>query len=87
MAAMLAPVVQKMDSAIHQATVVQTLDSTIHWIEIYPLDSAILLLNNWEEALVVQRLDSSIHRINLYPMDSAFTFPSTYSLGSDLSGG
>ena len=38
MAAMLAPVVQKMNSAIYQATVVQTLDSTMHWINHYPAD-------------------------------------------------
>ena len=38
-------------------------------------------------ALVVQRLDSSIHQINLYPIDSAISFPSTYLLDSDLSGG
>ena len=35
----------------------------------------------------VQRLDSSIHQINLCPMDSAISFPSTYPLDSDLSGG
>ena len=29
------------------APVVQKLDSTIHWINYYPLDSAIHLLNNW----------------------------------------
>ena len=36
-----APVVQTLDSAIHQAPVVQKVDSTIHWINHYPLDSAI----------------------------------------------
>ena len=32
-------------------------------------------------------LDSAIHRINLYPVDSAISFPDTYPLKSDLSGG
>ena len=53
---------------------------TIHWIEIYPVDSAIHLLNNWGQmysiwrlvtkAPVVQTLDSAIQRINPYPADS-----------------
>ena len=38
MEAMLAPVVQKMGSAIHQAPVVQTLDSAILRINHYPVD-------------------------------------------------
>ena len=38
-------------------------------------------------ALVVQRLDSGIHRINLYAVDSAISFPNTYPLDGDLSGG
>ena len=38
-------------------------------------------------ASVVQRLDSAIHRINLYSVDSAISFPNTYPLDSDLSGG
>ena len=29
--------------------VVQKLDSAIHWINYYPLDSAIHLLNNWDQ--------------------------------------
>ena len=29
-----------------QASVVQKLDSAIHWIEIYPVDRVIYLLNN-----------------------------------------
>ena len=37
-------------------------------------------------ASVVQRLDSAIHR-NLYPVDSAISFPNTYPLDGDLSGG
>ena len=57
MAEILGLVVQKMDSAIHQAPVVQTVDSAIQririraincvvqWIVIYPLDSAIHLSN------------------------------------------
>ena len=32
------PVVQTLDSAIHQALVVQKMDSTNHWINHYPLD-------------------------------------------------
>ena len=39
------------------------------------------------QASVVQRLDSAIHRIKLYPVDSAVSFPNTYPLDSDLSGG
>ena len=31
-----------------QASVVQKLDSAIHWIEIYPVDRVIYLLNNWD---------------------------------------
>ena len=38
-------------------------------------------------ASVVLRLDSALHQINLYPVDSAITFPHTYPLDSDLSGG
>ena len=59
MAEILGLVVQKMDSAIHQAPVIQTLDSAIQrisireincvvqWIVIYPVDGTIYLLNNW----------------------------------------
>ena len=59
MAEILGLVVQKMDSAIHQAPLVQTLDSAIQrisireincvvqWIVIYPVDGTINLLNNW----------------------------------------
>ena len=36
---------------------------------IYPVDSAIHLLNNWGQAPVDQTLDSAIHRINHYPAD------------------
>ena len=32
-------------------------------------------------------LDSAIHRINLYPAESAISFPNTYLLNGDLSGG
>jgi len=46
----------------------------IHWIQIYPVDSAIKLLNNCSQ-------------INLYPVDNAIGFPNTYPLDSDLSGG
>ena len=48
----LAPVVQKLDSAIHRINH-YALDSTfgsltlIRWIEIYSVDGAIQLLNNW----------------------------------------
>ena len=40
-----------------------------------------------DHAPVVQRLDSAIPRINLYPVDSAISFPNTYPLAGDLSGG
>ena len=39
------------------------------------------------QASVVQKMDSAIHRINLLPADSAISFPNTYPLDSDLSGG
>ena len=39
------------------------------------------------QAPVVQRLDRAIHQINIYPVDSAISFPITYPLDSDLSGG
>ena len=39
------------------------------------------------QASVVQRLDSAIHRINPNPVDSVSSFPNTYPLDSDLSGG
>ena len=42
----LAPVVQKVDSAIHWIIQLVSL-ILIHWIAIYPVDSAIHLLNNW----------------------------------------
>ena len=44
----LAPVVQTLDSAIHQAPVVQTLDSAIQRLNNRGLVvSAIFILNNW----------------------------------------
>ena len=42
----LAPTVQKVDSAIQWIVQLVSL-ILIHWIEIYPMDSAIELLNNW----------------------------------------
>ena len=39
------------------------------------------------QAPVVQKFDSAIHRINLYPVDNAISFPNTYPLDRDLSGG
>ena len=42
----LALVVQKMERAIHLTSIRET-NCVIHWIEIYPVDSAIYLLNNW----------------------------------------
>ena len=38
-------------------------------------------------APVVQKVDNVIHRINHYPLDSAISFPITYPLDSDSSGG
>ena len=64
----LAPVVQKMESAIQRISVRET-NCAIHWIEIYPVDSVIHLLNNWDLAPVVQKLNSAIHWINHYPTD------------------
>ena len=49
-----APVVQKMDSAIHRINHypvdkygIRKTNCTIQWIEIYPTDSAIHLSSNW----------------------------------------
>ena len=36
---------------------------------------------------VVLKVDNAIHRINHYPLDSAISFPDTYPVDSDLSGG
>ena len=70
---------------IYQAPVVQKLDYAIHWINLCPLDNAILVslilicwiliypldsVINWDQALVVQKMDSTIHRINRYPSES-----------------
>ena len=33
------------------------------------------------------KLDCAIHRVNLYSVDSAMSFPNTYPLDIDLSGG
>ena len=35
--------------ALYLAPVVQKLDSAILWINYYPVDSAIHLLNNWDQ--------------------------------------
>ena len=43
----LAPVVQNLDSTIHQAPVVQKVDSAIHRINVYPPDSAIGFPNTY----------------------------------------
>ena len=44
-----APLVQMLDSTIQLISIWET-NCTIHWIEIYPVDSAIHLLNNWDQA-------------------------------------
>ena len=59
----------------------------IHWTAIYPVDSAVQLLNNRNLAPVVQTLDSAIHRINQYPANSVIDFRNTYPMDSDLSSG
>ena len=38
-------------------------------------------------AAVVQEMDNAIQRINHYPLNIAISFPNTYRLYSDLSGG
>ena len=48
----LAPVVQKLDSAIHRIITIQWIsvresDCAIEWIEIYPVDSAIHRINHY----------------------------------------
>ena len=90
----LAPFVQKVGNTIHQASVVQRLDSTIHWINLYPVDSAILLVSpiliSW---IVVYPVDSAIQRfnnqgqINPNPVDSAIGFPNTFPLDRGFSSG
>ena len=42
----LGPVVQTLDSSIHRISIWET-NCVTYWIEIYPADSAIHLLNNW----------------------------------------
>ena len=44
----LAPVIQKMDSAIHRISIRET-NCTIQWIVIYPVDGAIHLFNIWHQ--------------------------------------
>ena len=44
-----APLVQMLDSTIQLISIWET-NCTIHWIEIYPVDSTIHLLNNWDQA-------------------------------------
>ena len=70
---------------IYQALGVRKLDYAIHWINLYPVDDAILVslilicwiliypldsVINWDKALVVQKMDSTVHRINRYPSDN-----------------
>ena len=43
----LAPVVQNLDSTIHQAPVVQKVDSAIRWINLYSVDNAIGFPNTY----------------------------------------
>ena len=64
----MALVVQKMESAIQRISVRET-NCVIQWIVIYPVDSAIHLLNYWDLAPVVQTLDSTIHRTSHYPVN------------------
>ena len=59
---------------------------------IYPVDSVIHLLNNWDVALVVQKMESAIHRIGIretncaiqwieiYPVDSAIHLLNNWDL-------
>ena len=49
------------------APVVQKLESVIHWIVIYPVDSAIHLLNNWNLNVIV------LVTINITEIFQAFT--------------
>ena len=81
----LAPVVQMLDSVIHQIKIhpVDNAIILIHWRVIYPVDSAIQclsnqglvdsiihLLNNLGQDPVVETLDRTIHWIETYPVDS-----------------
>ena len=54
-----------------QAPVVQKVDIAIHRINHYPVDSAMGFPNIYL-AQVVQTLDSAIHRINHYPADKYY---------------
>ena len=50
----LAPVVQKLDSAIHRINhcptdIIRETNCATTWIVIYPMDSVIHLLNNWSQ--------------------------------------
>ena len=86
----------KFEMSSVQAPVVQKVDSAIHWINLYPLDSVILILLvsliliHWIViylAPVVQNVDNAIQWINVYPVDIVVGFPNTYPLDSDLSDG
>ena len=71
-----------------QAPVVQKVDSAIHWIVPYLLVSLIRI--HWIViylAPVVQNVDNAIQWINVYPVDIVVGFPDTYQLDSDLSDG
>ena len=50
----LAPVVRKVDNAIHWINH-YPVDSLVWWIAIYPVDSIMQSLNNWDLDQVVQR--------------------------------
>ena len=54
-----AKVVQKLDSAIHRIHITGN-NCFIRWIAIYPLDSAIHRLNNWDQAPLVEKVDNII---------------------------
>ena len=86
----LAPVVQiKLDSAIHRINhnpvdikvFSGETNCTIHWIEIYPLDSAIHLFNNWGQistARISRSNDNEISFLNKsahasHEIDEAFS--------------
>ena len=50
--------------SLHQAPVIQKVDKAIHWINLYPLDSTILVSLTLILWLVICPVDSAIHLLN-----------------------
>ena len=69
-----APVVQTLDSTIHQAPVVEKVDSAIHRINVYPLDSAIGFANTYPLDSAIGFNTIQYNTITLFKEGSAITY-------------